>query len=200
MSKLGRPLAMPAEDRRKEILNVAEKLFGEMGFDQVTMAQIATEVGMSKKTLYVYFVDKKQLLNELIQSSYIGNEFLIEENIDDVIHLKHQLYRVAEHVLSDRHIRLCRLAISESVGNEDLSRTFYEMVVNHSRNHLIQTIKKIPKARMTLHLEPEILVDMMFGSGIGISLFSVLFTHQKIDLDHIYQKIDRLIEGMFNPE
>ena len=71
MSKLGRPLVMSADERRKEIFTVAEQLFCEKGFENVTMSEIATALSMSKKTLYVYFSDKRELLKSLVSSSYI---------------------------------------------------------------------------------------------------------------------------------
>src|SRR3546814_10358908 len=59
MTRTGRPLAMPAEERKKEVYVAAEKLFGERGYEKVTMTEIAAQAGMSKKTLYVYFADKE---------------------------------------------------------------------------------------------------------------------------------------------
>ncbi len=38
-----------------------------MVLQNVTMAQIASEAGMSKKTLYAYFADKRALLNSLVE-------------------------------------------------------------------------------------------------------------------------------------
>src|SRR3546814_3943480 len=59
MTRTGRPLAMPAEERKKEVHVAAEKLFGERGHEQVTMSEIAAQAGTSKKTLYAYFSDKE---------------------------------------------------------------------------------------------------------------------------------------------
>ncbi len=50
-----------------EIFSIAEQLFGEKGFENVTMSEIATAAGMSKKTLYVYFSDKRELLISLVE-------------------------------------------------------------------------------------------------------------------------------------
>src|SRR3546814_1841525 len=68
MTRTGRPLAMPAEERKKEVYVAAEKLFGERGYEKVTMTEIAAQAGMSKKTLYVYFADKEALLTSLVAS------------------------------------------------------------------------------------------------------------------------------------
>ncbi|CAM5450049.1 hypothetical protein ECAE60S_02744 [Eoetvoesiella caeni] len=39
------------------VYNAAEQLFGDRGYEKVTMAEIAAQAGMSKKTLYVHFAD-----------------------------------------------------------------------------------------------------------------------------------------------
>ena len=40
------------------------------GFSKVTLDEIATELGMSKKTLYKYFEDKEDLLRAGIEENY----------------------------------------------------------------------------------------------------------------------------------
>src|SRR3546814_19396995 len=74
MTRTGRPLAMPAEERKKEVYVAAAKLFGERGYEKVTMTEIAAQAGMSKKTLYVSFADKAALLTSLVASSYTWTE------------------------------------------------------------------------------------------------------------------------------
>ena len=41
-----------AEERRNEILDAAEKLFGEKGFDGTSTNDILDEVGIARGTLY----------------------------------------------------------------------------------------------------------------------------------------------------
>ncbi len=198
MAKLGRPLAMKVEDRRKEIFNIAEQLFGEKGFENVTMSEIASETGMSKKTLYVYFKDKKELLKDLILSSYIWEESALpEQNLSAIQLLKYRLKVCAEHVLSDRHIKLCRLAISESIGIEGLSDTFYEIGISKSRDHLIEAIQKIEKNHYKIHLSAEILADMLFGASIAKPFIDTLMVGEKINFDEIFIKIEQTLDALF---
>ena len=44
------------EQRRNDILDVAEKLFFSKGYDNVSMSGIAKKVGLGKATLYIYKV------------------------------------------------------------------------------------------------------------------------------------------------
>lgn len=54
--------------RRKEILNVATKLFVSKGFDNTSMNQIREEAGISKGLIYHYFKDKDELIDQVIVS------------------------------------------------------------------------------------------------------------------------------------
>lgn len=200
MTKIGRPIVMTAEQRRKEIFNKAEELFGQKGFEHVTMSEIAEAVGMSKKTLYVHFSDKRELLKSLVASSYIWSEDAFENRLDDPIaQLKQCLKMIANHVLSERHIKLCRLAIAEQVGIDGLADTFYEMGIATSRDHLIKSIQAIPSSNSILTLPAASLADMLFGASISKSFIDLLFANKKVDLNVIYQLIENSVDALFKP-
>jgi len=50
------------ERRRAEILDAAERLYAEKGWDAVTMDQVARGARLSRALVYVYFRDKEELL------------------------------------------------------------------------------------------------------------------------------------------
>src|SRR3954454_15761140 len=47
--------------RRRQLLEAGERLFAERGYDELSMAQIAREAGISKALLYHYFPSKQEL-------------------------------------------------------------------------------------------------------------------------------------------
>jgi AcrR family transcriptional regulator len=61
---------------RERIISFAREHFMHEGFSKVTLDEIATELGMSKKTLYKYFEDKEDLLRAGIEENLrkIANE------------------------------------------------------------------------------------------------------------------------------
>lgn len=48
--------------RRKQILREAGALFGEVGYQNASMEQIAARLGLTKAALYYYFSDKSEIL------------------------------------------------------------------------------------------------------------------------------------------
>lgn len=53
---------------KEKILAGAEALFMKYGFKSITMDDIARELGISKKTLYQFFEDKNDLVNQAIEN------------------------------------------------------------------------------------------------------------------------------------
>ncbi len=49
------------EQRQNDIIDAARKLFADKDFDEVSMDEIAREVGLGKGTLYLYFKNKESL-------------------------------------------------------------------------------------------------------------------------------------------
>ena len=64
-----RPTAAPSKegrDRRREILEVAARLFSEQGYHGTSMDDIAREMGMLKGSLYYWISSKEDLLKAIL--------------------------------------------------------------------------------------------------------------------------------------
>jgi AcrR family transcriptional regulator len=57
----------PAEERRDDLMNAAETLFLEQGFDRTTIEEITTAAGVAKGTFYLQFPAKTDVLEALRQ-------------------------------------------------------------------------------------------------------------------------------------
>lgn len=67
-------MSTPRERRklelREKILQAAERLFGQRGYDGFSMRDLAAAIGYSPTTLYLYFKDKDALLAEVCRRSF----------------------------------------------------------------------------------------------------------------------------------
>jgi AcrR family transcriptional regulator len=68
---------------RERIIANAEALFFARGFSGVTMDRIATELGISKKTLYQHFASKHQLLYAVVSRMMAESEGVIKALTED---------------------------------------------------------------------------------------------------------------------
>jgi AcrR family transcriptional regulator len=63
-----------SEERRQQILDAAETVFGERGFAQARMDDIVSEAGLSKGALYWYYKSKNAIILALLDRVF-GREF-----------------------------------------------------------------------------------------------------------------------------
>ena len=93
-----------AKERRNEILDVAERLFCEKGFDNTSTNDILAEIGIARGTLYYHFKSKEDILDAMIER------------------LTNQMVEKASVIALDESIpvleRLTRTMLSLNVDNE----------------------------------------------------------------------------------
>jgi len=59
------------ERRRAEMVDAAEALYAEVGWDDVTMERVAKSARLSRALLYVYFRDKNDLLHAITERALL---------------------------------------------------------------------------------------------------------------------------------
>jgi len=75
----------PAEERRKDILDAALRLFSKRGFNETTVGDIATEAKMGTGTVYLYFPSKEHVLLGLHERFRDENDALVAASAVDAI-------------------------------------------------------------------------------------------------------------------
>lgn len=74
------------EDLRQKILDAASELFAKDGYESVSMRKIADKIEYSPTTIYLYFKDKNDLLNQICEETFanlIKDWQKIENKADD---------------------------------------------------------------------------------------------------------------------
>ena len=70
------------EDKKLHIIKNVGKLYLRFGIRSVTMDDVAQEFGISKKTLYQYFIDKKDLVSQVVDYYLENPMFDLNEDGD----------------------------------------------------------------------------------------------------------------------
>jgi AcrR family transcriptional regulator len=62
-------MRLPADQRRRQLLDVARDVFAERGFHATAMDEVALRAGVTKPVLYQHFPSKRALYIELLQDT-----------------------------------------------------------------------------------------------------------------------------------
>ena len=132
------------EARPEELIAAALTVFGERGFRQTTLEEVAARAGVSKGTVYLYFSSKDDLFRAVVTQKVVALLEPAEEMArthdglasDLVIKLIHRMWAA----MSRKDMGcLSRLVQSELAQFPDLRRFFFEEVIQRHRR-LLQTI------------------------------------------------------------
>jgi TetR/AcrR family transcriptional regulator, cholesterol catabolism regulator len=116
-------------ETKTAILQRTEILFFKYGIKSVTMDDIARELGISKKTLYQFFEDKKDLLTHVLKEAQ-------ERDIANMAHsFTHSHDAIDENLKMAKHIvgELTKLKSAQTVLY-DLKKYYHELWQHFERN------------------------------------------------------------------
>ena len=127
MADTGTKRRMRAPERRKQLLEVARRVFGRRGYHTVTMDSVAREAGVTKPILYDHFPSKRELYLSLLEAD-LGNlkerlHVALEASPGNRERIRASFQAYFDFV--DEHAEGFRLLMQEAVGGE---REFREMV------------------------------------------------------------------------
>lgn len=93
-------------EAKERILQKAHELFHRYGIRSVSMDEIASQMGMSKKTLYLHFADKDQLVDEvfavLLQQKK-SECMSLQQQADNAIHEEFLGFEQMSEMLASMH-------------------------------------------------------------------------------------------------
>ncbi|MGL5354301.1 MAG: TetR/AcrR family transcriptional regulator [Clostridium sp.] len=154
-----------AEERRNEILDVAEELFGERGFDGTSTNDILQKVGIARGTLYYHFKSKEDIMDGIIER--YNDNFL----------------KVAQAIAKDKSLpvseRIIGVIMSLNISGGS-SKEIKEHIHKPQNALMHQKIQKV-----IVNGVPKILTGII-NEGIEEGLFSTPFPYECMEMMVIY--------------
>ncbi|MCF3639816.1 TetR/AcrR family transcriptional regulator [Rhizobium sp. TRM95111] len=174
--RVGRPLVLTPEERRGRILESAEKLFVESGYVDTTMVRIAARAGMSKRTLYETFPDKREIFTAVVNFQNSVPPLPPVANDDDPRRvLRDTLVHIAHFLLEPRRIALARLAIAEARSLPDVTQNFFENAYDVLTRLVVERLELlIGRGQITIVDTPQSVAELLLGATLGDSLLRYL--------------------------
>ena len=79
MTRAATTRSTKAEHTRQLVLDTAQRLFTEYGYDATSLQMIADEMGVTKAAVYYYFPTKAEILHAVAAVSFAALDALIDE-------------------------------------------------------------------------------------------------------------------------
>jgi AcrR family transcriptional regulator len=73
---------MDPEERRKQLLDIAQRLFLKQGYEKTSVSEIVRTAGLSQGAFYYYFESKMELLSALVDH-ILGEE--LQKTLDELV-------------------------------------------------------------------------------------------------------------------
>jgi AcrR family transcriptional regulator len=135
------------EARPDEILDAAQKVFGECGFARAKLDDVARLAGVSKGTLYLYFDSKETLFREMVRAKIVAllaeSEALVEAHSGSYRHLLVQLITGMFHSMRDHEIvKISRVAQAEFTSFPELAQFYFHEVILRGRRLVAEVLQR----------------------------------------------------------
>ncbi|MCB1479933.1 MAG: TetR/AcrR family transcriptional regulator [Tepidamorphaceae bacterium] len=128
--KTGRRIAGQDPVKREQILEGAKRVFTRLGFDAASINDITREANVSKGTIYVYFANKEDLFEALIererQSIFSDKDMAFTGDGSVGEKLKRYGMVLVRRTCSKHVIMAQRTVIAISTRMPEMARRFYE--------------------------------------------------------------------------
>lgn len=152
-----------AEERRNEILDAADELFAQKGFDGTSTKDILEKVGIARGTLYYHFKSKEDIMDALIER------------------YSARLLGAAKQIAADKSIplneRLIRVVMALNISDGGGSGKEIKEHIHKPQNALMhQKIQKV-----IINGVPQILTGIIH-EGIEQGLFSTPFPYECMEM------------------
>jgi TetR/AcrR family fatty acid metabolism transcriptional regulator len=166
------------EARRKQILDVAFRMFAEKGFNQTSIDEIADEVGVSRGVIFYYFDGKRELGEATILQCLRDYSHYVQGRIATRRTNKTKLLEFVDACLDYQlEHRTDYLVVFDALGCYGPVAEKYSLLarVNHvTRDMLIDLIRKGQQAGEFGNFAVNDLADVLHGAVDGLMELSAV--------------------------
>lgn len=155
-----------AEERKNEILDVAEHLFGTKGFDNTSTNDILNEIGIARGTLYYHFKSKEELLDSMINR------------------MTKRLVEQAKKIAGEKDVpilqRLTKMMLALNISDENLNQEILQQV------HKPQNALMHQKMQNCLLSEMNPLITTLIEEGIEQGICQTEYPMEVAEMTFLY--------------
>ena len=196
MNLINQPKTARGEKTLQSIIDAAEKIFHEKGYNGSTIKDIATEANVSVGTIYIYFTDKKSIYDYLLlqYSHFIRSNIAKKtEGLTPRREIERMGLLVFLEIVRDRK-HIYNIIWESLYIDKQKFQDYYMTFAKHYTKGLQQAIDE---GSVKKDLDPEVVAWTLMGVSNFLGLRYVMFDNDQ-DLEKIADMAMDLIEkGLF---
>jgi AcrR family transcriptional regulator len=185
---------MRSEDRQRQILAVAKRVFAERGFHAANISHICEAAGIGRGTLYLYFANKRSVLEAILRETLDRVRALMERQSSEettvppekvtrtsaIAYSARQLRELLEVVFQDEDT--LRILLREAVGLD----VDFEKMLGEIDDTLVAIVERsitaAQRAGFIRPLDARAVATMVVG-GVEKLALAALRSEAPVDLD-----------------
>jgi AcrR family transcriptional regulator len=147
--------------RPQEIATAALAAFADNGYAAATMADIAARAGITKGTIYLYFPNKEELFNALVQQ-HITDKLAIkiaplgDDDSNVVVAIQNCFDVIADIMLTDEALALCKIITSEARSFPRLAQFWRTEVIDRLLLRMTALLERATQEGVVGTVEPKV--------------------------------------------
>ena len=186
---------------KSTIIEKATKLFLQLGFKSVTMDDLAVSLGVSKKTLYIHFENKHQLVKEVAYS-------IFEKVTRDIIKIKEGTSNPIEELHCVKMEAMKYLGSEKTSPNYQLQKYFpkiYEDLKTKEYQYLGEMVKSslqngIDSGLFRTEIDVEFVSRLYLNGMRGIRDIEI-FPIEQFKIEDLFEKyLDYHLRAIVTPK
>lgn len=186
---------------KSTIIEKATKLFLQLGFKSVTMDDLAVSLGISKKTLYIHFENKHQLVKEVAYS-------IFEKVTRDIIKIKEGTSNPIEELHCVKMEAMKYLGSEKTSPNYQLQKYFpkiYEDLKTKEYQYLGEMVKSslqngIDSGLFRTEIDVEFVSRLYLNGMRGIRDIEI-FPIEQFKIEDLFEKyLDYHLRAIVTPK
>lgn len=181
-------------ETKRRILTTAEKVFGEKGYYETSVAEITLRTGVAQGTFYNYFPTKKAVFDELIYQLSSDLRFAIKEAMEEQEGFEEK-QRAGYHAFFKwvlDHRNLYSVVQQLVLVDPSLYRWYYEKLADG----FIKSIETAIDSGDCKPLLPETIAYSMMGIGQFIGMRWVLWENELVPDDVFDEVMEVIFHGI----
>ncbi len=167
------PVTARGQQTRQNLLDAAEAVFGEVGFERASITALTRRAGVAQGTFYVYFPDKQSIFVELVRGlSHQVRQEMAEAvaGLTDRMAIERSGFRVFFSFIH-HHRSMYKIVRQAEFVDEELYRWYYRRMADG----YIQGLSKAMDAGQIRQMDPEVLAYCLMGMGDFLGMRWVLW-------------------------